>query len=146
MGQITGKLQDIEVDFTGAGTTWKSLVCLRNSSVETSSTVNEDETNCGKLVSVSTPGFTFNFDAVCENAPTGSQASYEDCLSAIANSTEVSVRFQNPTTTGSSIGTFYYHKAQAYFTSLTLNQDSSGGAYVSFSGTLQSSGVLDITA
>ena len=146
MGQITGSLQDIEIDFTGAATTYKSLVCLRNSSVETSSTVNEDETNCGKLVSVSTPGFTFNFDAVCENAPSGSQASYEDCLAAIAASTEVTVRFQNPTTTGSSVGTFYYHKAQAYFTNLTLNQDASGGAYVSFSGTIQSTGSLDIVA
>jgi hypothetical protein len=146
MGYIQGSLQNIEIDFTGAATTFKTLVCLRNSSVETTTTVSEEETNCGKLTSVAVPGFTFNFDAICQTAPGGSEASYEDCLSAIANSTEISVRLQNPTVTGSSIGTVYYHAAQAYITSLTLNQDASGGAYISFSGTIQSTGTLDITA
>jgi hypothetical protein len=146
MGQISGSVQDIEIDFTGAASTWKVLVCLKSSGVQTSSSVAEEETNCGVLTSVSVPKFIFSFDAICEVAPSGSQASYEDCLAAIVGSDEVSVRFQNPTVTGSSVGTFYYHKAQAYFTDLNLTQDAAAGGYVSFSGTLQSTGTLDITA
>ncbi len=83
----------------------KTLVCLRTSSVNSTVTVNEDETNCGKLTSVGDPGFSFSFDAVCEVAPTISQVSYKDLLTATVNKTKITVRFQNPTVTGASIGT-----------------------------------------
>jgi len=141
---ILGSVQNIEIDFAPTST-YKTLVCLRTSSVNTTVTVNEDETNCGKLTSVGEPGFSFSFDAVCEVSPSGTQATYEDCLSAIVNKTQVLVRFQNPTVTGASIGTLYYHQCAAYFTDLTLNQDAAGGAYINFSGTLTSTGTLDIT-
>jgi len=144
MANILGTAQNIEVDFAPTSS-YKTLICLRTSSVNTTLTVNEDETNCGKLTSVGEPGFTFDFDAVCETTQTGSQASYDDCLSAIVNKTKVKVRYQNPVVTGSSIGTVYHHECDAYFTSLTLNQDAAGGAYISFSGTIQSTGTLDIT-
>jgi hypothetical protein len=113
--------------------------------VNTTVTVTEEETNCGKLTSIGEPGFTFSFDAICEVSPSGSQASYEDCLGAIVNKTKVKVRFQNPTVTGASIGTLYYHESECFFTDLTLNQDAAGGAYINFSGTIQSTGTLDIT-
>lgn len=142
---ILGSVQNIEIDFAPTST-YKTLVCLRTSSVNTTVTVNEDETNCGKLTSVGEPGFTISFDAVCEVSPSGSQATYEDCLTAIVNKTQVLARFQNPTVTGASIGTLYYHQCSAYFTDLTLNQDAAGGAYINFSGTLTSTGTLDITA
>lgn len=143
MGQIQGSVQNIEVDFTGAGSSYKTLVCLRTSSVNTTTSVTDEDTNCGKITSVGIPGMSFDFDAICETAPSGSQASYKDCLTAIANSTKVKVRFQNPTVTGSSIGTVYYHEVEAYFTDLTLNQETS--AAINFSGTIQSTGTLDIT-
>jgi hypothetical protein len=82
---------------------------------------------------------------VCEVAPTISQVSYKDLLTATVNKTKITVRFQNPTVTGASIGTVYYHQCEAYITDLTLNQDAAGGAYVNFSGTIQSTGTLDIT-
>lgn len=145
MGQIQGSVQNIEIDFAPTST-YKTLVCLRTSSVNTTITVNEDETNCGKLTSVGEPGFSFSFDAVCETAPGGTQATYKDCLSAVVNKTKVLVRFQNPTVTGASIGTVYYHQCEAYITDLTLNQDAAGGAYINFSGTITSTGTLDITA
>ena len=106
----------------------------------------EEETTCGKFTGVGDPGFTFSFDAICEVSPSGSQATYEDCLAAIVNKTQVKVRFQNPTVTGASIGTLYYHQCDAFFTDLTLNQDAAGGAYINFSGTIQSTGTLDINA
>ena len=144
MGQIQGTLQNIEVDFTGAGSSYKALVCLRTSSVNTTVAVTEDETNCGKLTSVGEPGFSFDFDAVCEVSPSVSQASYDDCLTAIVGKTKVKVRFSSPVVTGSSLGAAYHHECEAYFTDLTLNQDAAGGAYISFSGTIQSTGTLDI--
>jgi hypothetical protein len=144
MGQIQGSIQNIEVDFAPTST-YKTLVCLRTSSVNTTVTVTEDETNCGKLTSVGEPGFSFTFDAVCETSPTVSQATYKDCLTAITAKTKVKVRFQNPVVTGSSLGAVYYHESEAFFTDLTLNQDAAGGAYVSFSGTIQSTGTLDVT-
>lgn len=144
MGQIQGSIQNIEIDFAPTST-YKTLVCLRTSSVNTTTTVNEDETNCGKLSSVGIPGFSFDFDAVCETAPTATQATYKDCLTAIVNSTKIKVRFQNPTVTGSSIGTVYFHECEAYISDLTLNQDAAGGAYISFSGTIVSTGALDVT-
>ncbi len=81
MGQIQGSVQNIEID-TAGGSSYKTLVCLRTSSVNSTVTVNEDETNCGKLTSVGDPGFSFSFDAVCEVAPTISQVSYKDLLTA----------------------------------------------------------------
>lgn len=144
MGQIQGSIQNIEIDFAPTST-YKALVCLRTSSVNTTVAVTEDETNCGKLTSVGEPGFSFSFDAVCEVTPTVAQASYKDCLTAMVNKTKVKVRFQNPVVSGASIGAAYYHEAEAYFTDLTLNQDAAGGAYINFSGTIQSTGTLDIT-
>jgi hypothetical protein len=132
-------------DNVAGGSSYKTLVCLRTSSVNSTVTVNEDETNCGKLTSVGDPGFSFSFDAVCEVAPTITQVSYKDLLTATVNKTKITVRFQNPTVTGASIGTVYYHQCEAYITDLTLNQDAAGGAYVNFSGTIQSTGTLDIT-
>ena len=144
MGQIQGSVQNIEID-TAGGTSYKTLVCLRTSSVNTTLSVTEDETNCGKLTSVGDPGFSFSFDAVCEVSPSVSQVSYKDLLTASVNKTKITVRFQNPTVTGASVGTVYYHQCEAYVTDLTLNQDAAGGAYVNFSGTIQSTGTLDIT-
>jgi len=145
MAQIVGVNQNIEVDVTGAGSSYKNLVCLRNSSVEGTNSVSEEETNCGKLTSVANPGFTFSADAVCETAPTISQVSYKDLLTAFAASTLVAVRFQNPVVTGSSVGAAYYHQALCYITGLTLNQDAAGGAYINFTVTFQSTGVIDVT-
>jgi hypothetical protein len=142
---IAGSVQNIEIDFSPTST-YKTLVCLRTSSVNTTVSVTEEETNCGKLTSIGEPGFTFSFDAICEVSPGASQATYEDCLAAIVNKTQVKVRFQNPTVTGASVGTLYYHQCDAFFTDLTLNQDAAGGSYINFSGTIQSTGTLDITA
>lgn len=144
MAQITGSTQNIDIDFTGAGTTYKTLVCLRSASVNTTANITEEDTNCGRISAPGIAGMSFDFDAICETAPSGSQASYKDCLTAIAAGTKVKVRFQNPVVTGSSAGAAYYHEVEAYFADLTLNQETS--AAVNFSGTLTSTGTLDITA
>jgi hypothetical protein len=142
MPQILGSLQNIEIDVAG-GTSYKNLVCLRTGSVNTTMDATTEQTNCGVLTSPSEPSMTVDFDAICEAAPTIAQVSYEDLLTAMVNKTIVNVRVQNPTITGSSVGTVYYHQFSGYITDLTLNQSTT--EFVNFSGTIQSSGVLDVT-
>jgi hypothetical protein len=143
MPQILGSLQNIEIDVAG-GSSYKNLVCLRTGSVNTTMDATTEQTNCGVLTSPSEPQMTVDFDAICEAAPTIAQVSYEDLLGAMVNKTIVTVRVQNPTITGSSVGTVYYHQFAGYITDLTLNQSTT--EFVNFSGTIQSSGVLDVTA
>lgn len=143
MGQILGSIQNIEIDVAG-GSSYKNLVCLRTSSVNTTMDATTEQTNCGVLTSPSEPQMTVDFDAICETAPTVAQVSYEDILAAMVNKTVVTVRVQNPTVTGASVGTVYYHQFSGYVTDLTLNQSTT--EFINFSGTIQSTGTLDVIA
>lgn len=143
MGQIQGSLQNVEIDVAG-GSSYKNLVCLRTSSVNTTVDSTTEQTNCGVLTSVAEPQMTVDFDAICEVAPSISQVSYEDLLSAMVNKTLVTVRVQNPTVSGASTGAAYYHQFAGYITDLTLNQSTT--EFINFSGSINSSGTLDITA
>jgi hypothetical protein len=141
MAQILGSTQNVEIDVAG-GTSYKNLVCLRTSSVNTTMDATTEQTNCGVLTSPSEPQMSLDFDAICETAPSIAQISYEDLLGAMVNKTLVNVRVQNPTVTGSSVGTVYYHQFLGYITDLTMNQSST--EFINFSGTIQSSGALDV--
>ena len=143
MGQIQGSLQNVEIDVAG-GSSYKNLVCLRTSSVNTTVDSTVEQTNCGVLTSVAEPQMTIDFDAICEIAPTVSQVSYEDLLAAQVNKTLVSVRVQSPVVTGSSAGAAYYHQFSGFITDMTFNQSTT--EFINFSGTIQSTGTLDITA
>ena len=143
MGQILGSLQNVEIDVAG-GSSYKNLVCMRTSSVNTTMDATTEQTNCGVLTSPSEPQMTVDFDAICETAPTVSQVSYEDLLSAMVNKTQVTVRVQNPVVTGASVGTVYYHQFAGYITDLTMNQSTT--EFINFSGTIQSTGTLDVIA
>jgi len=142
MAQVLGSLQNIEIDVAG-GTSYKNLVCLRTSSVNTTMDATVEQTNCGVLTSPSEPQMSLDFDAICETSPTIAQVSYEDLLGAMVNKTVVTVRVQNPVVSGSSVGTAYYHQFAGYITDLTLNQSTT--EFINFSGTIQSSGALDVT-
>lgn len=141
MGQIQGSLQNIEIDVAN-GTSFKNLVCLRTGSVNTTLDTTTDQTNCGVLTAVGEPSMTIDFDAVCEVSPSGTQVSYKDLLTASVNKTVIAVRVQNPTVSGSSTGASYYHQFSGYVTDLSLNQ--STAEFMNFSGTIASSGALDI--
>jgi hypothetical protein len=142
MAQVLGSLQNIEIDVLG-GTSYKNLVCLRTSSVNTTMDATTEQTNCGVLTSPSEPQMTLDFDAICETSPTVAQVSYEDLLAAMVNKTLVAVRVQNPVVSGSSVGAAYYHAFSGYITDLTMNQSTT--EFVNFSGTIQSTGALDVT-
>jgi hypothetical protein len=142
MAQVLGSLQNIEIDVLG-GSSYKNLVCLRTSSVNTTMDATTEQTNCGVLTSPSEPAMSLDFDAICETSPTVAQVSYEDLLTAMVSKTIVTVRVQNPVVSGSSVGAAYYHQFAGYITDLTLNQSTT--EFINFSGTIQSSGVLDVT-
>lgn len=144
MGQIQGSLQNVELDLTSGGTTYKNLVCLRTSSVNTSIDSTTEQTNCGALTSVGEPTMSVDFDAICEVSPTVSQVSYEDLLAAMVSKTLIAVKVQNPVVSGSSAGAAYYHQFYGYITALTLNQSTT--EFINFSGSISSTGTLDITA
>ena len=143
MGQVQGSLQNVEIDVAG-GTSYKNLVCLRTSSVNTTVDSTTEQTNCGVLTSVGEPTMAVDFDAICEVSPSGSQVSYSSLLTAMVNKTLVTVRMQNPTVTGASTGAAYYHQFAGYITDLTLNQSTT--EFINFSGSISSSGTIDITA
>ena len=143
MAQVLGSLQNIEIDVAG-GSSYKNLVCLRTSSVNTTMDATTEQTNCGVLTSPSEPQMSLDFDAICETSPSVSQVSYEDLLSAMVNKTVVAVRVQNPVVSGSSAGAAYYHQFSGYITDLTWNQATT--EFINFSGTIQSTGALDVVA
>jgi hypothetical protein len=143
MGQILGSAQNIDIDVAG-GSSYKTLVCLASSSVNTTLDTATDQTNCGQLTSVGEPSVSVDFDAVCETAPTVSQISYEDLLAASINKTLIKARVQSPAFSGSSAGAIYYHEFSGYVTSLTLTQATAD--FIKFSGSISSTGTIDITA
>jgi hypothetical protein len=141
MAQILGSTQNVEIDVTG-GSSFKNLVCLRTSSVNTTMDATTEQTNCGVLTSPSEAQMTVDFDAICETAPTVSQISYEEVLDAMVRKVLVNVRVQSPVFSGSSYGAVYYHQFLGYVTDLTMNQSTT--EFINFSGTIQSTGALDV--
>jgi hypothetical protein len=142
MAQILSVNQNIEIDVAG-GSSFKNLVCTSSATLNTTLATTQDQTTCGVLTAVGEPSMTIDFDAVCETAPTVAQISYEDLLAASVNKTLVNVRMQNPVVTGSSLGAAYFHQFFAYITDLSLA--STVGEFIKFSGTLSSTGTLDVT-
>ena len=87
MAQILGSAQQVGIDVAG-GTSYKPLVCLRTSSVNTTMDSTTDQTNCGVLTSPSEPQMTIDFDAICETAASSlatPSLSYKELLSAMVN-------------------------------------------------------------
>ena len=143
MGQVQGSLQNIEIDVAG-GSSYKDLVCLRTSSVNSTVDSTTDQTNCGVLTAVGFPQMSLDFDAICEVDPSVSQVSYHDLLSAFASKTLVTVKVENPAVGTVGVGDAYYHQFAGYITSLTLNQSTT--EFINFSGTIASTGTIDVTA
>ena len=143
MGQILGSLQNVEIDVTGL-TSYKTLVCLRTSSVNTTVDSTTEQTNCGPLTSVANATMSLDFDAICEVSPSAQQISYEDLLVAMKGKTTINVRVQSPAFSGSSAGAVYYHQFLGFITSLTWNQATT--EFINFSGTITSTGDVDVEA
>jgi len=143
MAKIQGSTQSVDISLDN-GSNWESLICLRTSSVNGTLDSTVEQTNCGTFTSIGKPNMTVDFDAICETAPTSEQVSYSALLTAFNAGTQIVVRVQNPVVTGSSAGAAYYHQFAGYITSLTMNQATT--EFVNFSGTIASTGTIDVTA
>ena len=74
MAKIQGSTQSVDISVDN-GTSWKSLICLRTSSVNGTVDSTVEQTNCGTFTSIGKPNMTIDFDAICETAPTSEQVS-----------------------------------------------------------------------
>jgi hypothetical protein len=135
MGQILGQTQDLKINLTNSGNQadFLTLVCIRNFSVNNELATTSEETNCGTKTSVGNAAVTVDFDAICETSPTTTQISYDDLLQALHSKTLVAVEVSSAS---------YSHVFAAYVTSLSLAQEA--GAYISFTGTLTSDGMINV--
>ena len=140
---LLGSLVPLEIDFTGAGSTYKTLVCMESFDADFTAKVDQQETDCGVISAVGTPGMTVNFTAVCELEPSAGQASFAECDAALAAKTKVLVRIQNPVSGSVTLGAKIYRQASAYFSSVKLQKETTKN--IIFSGTLVTTGLVDVT-
>lgn len=140
MAQLQAKNFPPEFSSDG-GTTWKTLVCVTDWTLDGSNTINKEDTFCSQVVGVGTAGFTGSANAVCETAPSGTQVSYEDALSWFTNATAIKFRVQSPAS--GTPGTEFYTNFDCYVTS--LSQAFTVGEVVKFSIGWESTGTIDIT-
>lgn len=135
MGQIIGSTQNVLISLDG-GSTFKTLVCLRTSSVNTTANTTTEATNCGSITSPGVASMSLDFDAVCETAPTTGQITYDTLLDKCVNGQSIVVNFEDQ-------GQTYKHEFEGYISDLTINQATE--EFINFSGTVVSTGALSIT-
>jgi len=134
MGQILGSTQNVAIS-TDGGTSYKTLVCLRTSSVNTTVNITTESTNCGSLSAPGLPSMSLDFDAICETAPSGTQITYSDMLDYCVNRTMILAKFEDA-------GSNYLHEFDGYVSAMTINQATD--EFINFSGTIVSNGGLTI--
>jgi len=143
MTELQGKLLALEVDFTGAGTTYDTMVCLQNFDSPMEASVEKIDTDCGQVTSVGVPGVTVSATCINDLAPGSNQASFKKCDAALAAGTKVKVRLQNPVVGAVTLGSQVYRVFDAYFSEVTIQKDTN--APMSFTFTLNSTGTIDVT-
>jgi hypothetical protein len=143
MTELQGRLLALEIDFTGAGTTWDSLVCLQNFDNPLDVPIERVDTDCGSIASPGNPTETVNFSAIKNLEPGVSEESYQACYNAAIAGTKVKVRIQNPAVGSVTQGSKIYKMFDAYFSNVTLEKDTNSP--ISFSGTIESTGTIDTT-
>jgi hypothetical protein len=143
MAKIPGKLVKLEIS-TDTGTTWKELICeISNTANFTRNTTVSPLTKCdvaSAAQEVTLLGYEwgFDFEALTDTAPTGTQLTYADLKTLAINATSFLVRRQYDAT-----GSEFYESGTGYITSLSSPATVDG--FHSFSGTITGSGAQDIT-
>ena len=135
---ITSSTVPIEISLD-SGSSWKTLVCLENYTHALDSEETTVETFCGPITSTPDPIASIDFTAVCNSTPDGgTEVTYSDLLSNVIAKTSVMYRLMSGTT-----GSTFYHSGTVKITNLTLEANAPGEP-IRFSGTLVSSGLIDI--
>lgn len=119
------------------GTTWKTLICVQDWEWSGDNTVNKEDTFCGQVVGLGTPGVTGSANAVCESTVGATQVTFEDALGWFTAGTKVKFRTQDAS------GANWHMVCDAYITS--LQQTFAVGSVVKFSLGWESTGTLDNT-
>lgn len=124
---------------TDDGVTLQSIVCKKSWSFNGTTSVSEEETDCGTLIGLGSNKWSFPFEGVVNTTPTGAtEVSAEDLLSIWHNQTQFIVYIDYPAGSG---GDFYL-SGDAYITDFTITN--SVGSLMIFSGTITGTGTLDI--
>ena len=137
--EILASTIPIELSFDSE-VSWKTLVCLENYTHQSEGDISESETWCGKVIGMSEPSVSLDFSAVCNSTPDGgTEASYADLQTVHYARTKIFYRIMAGTT-----GRVFYHKGEGYITSLSLDASSASDT-IKFSGTLTTTGTIDVT-
>lgn len=141
--ELQGKLLLLEVDFTGAGTTFDTIVCLQTFSDSLDVPIERVDTDCGSFASPGNPTEIIEIAAIKDIAPAANTGSYKKVYAAAHAGNKVKVRIQNPVVGSVTLGSQIYKMFDGYFSNVTLEKDTNSP--VSWTASLESSGVIDIT-
>ena len=133
---------DITVQISTDGTTYKNLVCEIGNKLSKNRAVQQVATKCDSgtiAVGLGAKSYSIDFTAVVETAPTTlTQVSYKDLTGWFESGTYLYVKIENP-----SDGSAIYEQGRAYLTKLELDNQVQGVSQ--FSGTFTVDGALDTT-
>lgn len=111
------------------GTTWLTLICLEDWSLDGSTPTDEVDTlTCGKLFGLGAPGYTGNANAIADKTPSGTEVSAELAQSWWFNKTALKFRAQAPLT--GTPGTDLYVASDARINAYSVS--GTAGQYVRF--------------
>lgn len=141
MAKITGKL--LQTEISEDGTTWLSLICESTSgSGLTRDTATAPLTKCddsenGQEVTLNGYSWKFDFDALTDDNPSGTQATYKEMAEYFLSGTKLYTRRKYDGTTGD-----FTISGRAYLTELSESAEREG--YLTFTGTLTGTGDVTI--
>lgn len=127
---------------TDAGTTYKTVVCNKAWGLTVDTTVNEDESDCGRHVGLGTVKGSFSIEGLYNTTPTITEISGEELLSLSVHQTSFLFKVQSPTS--GSPGADLSLMGSGYLTNYQITKATN--SLISFSGTILVDGNLDITA
>lgn len=124
------------------GTTYKTLVCVTDWSLNGNTSTNDTDTFCGRFTSTGVASATGSANAVANTTPTAlSEVSLEDAFGWWVNKTALKFRAQYPAT--GSPGTDFYAQGDAVITNVTVT--GTAGQDVQFSLDWAINGAIDNT-
>ena len=127
-------------EFSTDGSTWKTLICVKDWTLSGTNTVNKEETFCAVYSAIGIPEMSGSANAVADTAPSSTQVSYEDALGWFAAGTLIYFRVQDPAS--GTPGSNFYTSFTCYITS--IEQSFAYAQKVGFSIGWDSTGTLDI--
>jgi hypothetical protein len=136
MAQLQGKDVNIYIRENGSTGAFKRLVCTSSTGEEFSPNQVTVVTNCGPLTMINDTPVSFPLDGIVKVDPDSDEVSYNELKSYIINGTLVDVEYKSDDNS-------VYTTCSAYLTALSLSSPSEG--FATFTGSITSTGTIDIT-